>query len=130
METRYLTKFDEKGFRETSVAFGVHYANDEEKKKYLDEGYVETSDEDYDYYVGNKGSGANGTGYVRDPHTGVPVDAPPAPPVDYSELPSEKVETSTENIAALEAILAQEERIAEQDAKIAALEKQVAALKK
>ena len=130
METGYLSKFDEKGFRETSVAFGVHYTTDEEKQKYLKEGYVEVSQADHDYYVGNKGLGANGTGFVRDPLTGVPKDAPPAPPVDYSELPAEKVESSSENVAALEAILAQEERLSEYDAKIAALEKQIAALKK
>ena len=43
-------------------------------KRQLDDGYIETSDEDYAYYVGNRGAGANGTGYIRGTD-GKPTDA-------------------------------------------------------
>ena len=71
----YLCKFDEDGRRTATVVEGVHFTTKKEKKKYLDEGYIETSAEDYAYYVGNKGTGANGTGYVRGAD-GKPTDAP------------------------------------------------------
>ena len=80
METEYLTKFADSGRRETTVAGGVHYTTDEERQKYLDEGYIPTPDEDYQYYIGNRGAGDNGTGYIRDPKTGKPVSAPPHVP--------------------------------------------------
>ena len=71
----YLCKFDESGKRTATVVEGVHFTTKKEKKKYLDEGYIETSAEDYAYYVGNKGTGKNGTGYVRG-SDGKPTDAP------------------------------------------------------
>lgn len=71
----YLCKFDSDGRRTATVLSGVHFNTDAEKQKYLDDGYVETSDEDWAYYVGNKGTGANGTGYVRGAD-GKPTDAP------------------------------------------------------
>lgn len=71
----YLCKFDESGKRTATVVEGVHFTTKKEKKKYLDEGYIETSSEDYAYYVGNKGTGKNGTGYVRG-SDGKPTDAP------------------------------------------------------
>ena len=71
----YLCKFDEAGKRIATVLKGVHFKNKAEKQKYLDDGYLETSDEDYAYYVGNKGTGKNGTGYVRGAD-GKPTDAP------------------------------------------------------
>lgn len=71
----YLCKFDGAGKRTATVVDGVHFSTDEEKQKYLDDGYIETSDEDYAYYVGNRGAGANGTGYVRGAD-GKPTDAP------------------------------------------------------
>ena len=71
----YLCKFDEAGKRIATVLKGVHFKNKAEKQKYLDDGYLETSDEDYAYYVGNKGTGKNGTGYVRGVD-GKPTDAP------------------------------------------------------
>lgn len=71
----YLCKFDSDGKRTATVAESIHYSTNEEKQKYLDDGYIETSDEDYAYYVGNKGPGANGTGYVRGTD-GKPTDAP------------------------------------------------------
>lgn len=71
----YLSKFDEDGRRIATVLEGIHFSTDAEKQAYLDDGYVETSDEDYAYYVGNRGNGANGTGYVRGAD-GKPTDAP------------------------------------------------------
>lgn len=71
----YLCKFDEAGKRIATVLKGVHFKTKAEKQKYLDDGYLETSDEDYAYYVGNRGNGANGTGYVRGAD-GKPTDAP------------------------------------------------------
>ena len=71
----YLCKFDNDGKRTATVVDGIHFSTAEEKKKYLDDGYIETSDEDYAYYVGNRGTGANGTGYVRGTD-GKPTDAP------------------------------------------------------
>lgn len=73
----YLCKFDSDGKRTATVVEGVHFSTADEKQKYLDDGYIETSDEDYAYYVGNKGTGANGTGYVRGTD-GKPTDAPAA----------------------------------------------------
>ena len=71
----YLCKFDFYGNRIATVAEGIHFSTEAEKKKYLDDGYIETSDDDYAYYVGNRGAGANGTGYVRGAD-GKPTDAP------------------------------------------------------
>lgn len=71
----YLCKFDNDGKRTATVVDGVHFSTAEEKQKYLDDGYIETLDEDYAYYVGNRGNGANGTGYVRGAD-GKPTDAP------------------------------------------------------
>lgn len=71
----YLCKFDTDGKCTATVLDGVHFSTAEEKQKYLDDGYIETSDEDYAYYVGNRGTGANGTGYIRGAD-GKPTDAP------------------------------------------------------
>ena len=71
----YLCKFDDAGKRIATVVEGVHYTTTKQKKAYIKEGYIETSTEDYAYYVGNKGTGKNGTGYVRGAD-GKPTDAP------------------------------------------------------
>lgn len=71
----YLSKFDEDGRRIATVLDGIHFSTDAEKQAYLDDGYVETSEGDYAYYVGNRGNGANGTGYIRGAD-GKPTDAP------------------------------------------------------
>ena len=71
----YLCKFDEAGKRTATVVEGVHFTTKKERKAYIDQGYIETSSEDYAYYVGNKGTGKNGTGYVRG-SDGKPTDAP------------------------------------------------------
>ena len=73
----YLAKFDENGYREeTHIA--AEYTDEQKQEMYAD-GFVELSEEDWHYYVGNMGAGDNGTGYIRDAVTGKPVSAPPAP---------------------------------------------------
>lgn len=73
----YLAKFDENGNRcETYIA--AEYTEEQKQEMYA-AGYVDLSEEDWNYYVGNHGMGDNGTGYVRDITTGKPVSAPPAP---------------------------------------------------
>jgi len=115
----YLAKFDAAGRRETTIVKDVHYASDEERQKYIDDGYVPISDEDYQHYIGNRGAGDNGTGYIRDPKTGKPVSAPPAPAVD--EEP-QAPPVDTERLAVYEAMTAQEERLAAYAERITALE--------
>lgn len=78
MENKYLAKFDKEGRRITSVPLALtdDYGGEE---KLLAEGYILISDEDWQHYVGNRGTGDNGTGYIRDAETGKPVSAPPPP---------------------------------------------------
>lgn len=71
----YLSKFDSDGKRVASYPLDKTITK-EQYTKLLDEGYIEISEEDWNYYVGNNGAGANGTGYIRDVKTGKPVDAP------------------------------------------------------
>ena len=74
MENTYLCKFDSQGYRqETLLACEF---SDEEKAEKIKEGYIEISQSEWEYYVGNKGMGDNGTGYIRDPQTGKPISAP------------------------------------------------------
>ena len=115
----YLAKFDTSGRRETTVVSGVHYTTDEERQTYIDDGYIPISDEDYQHYVGNRGMGDNGTGYIRDQKTGKPVSAPPAPVVE--EAPQEPP-VDEERLAAFEAMAAQEARLIAHGERIAALE--------
>lgn len=71
----YMSLFDADGKRVTSVPCDADLT-DEKKAALETEGYVEIDEEEWSYYTGNKGTGANGTGYVRDMTTGKPVDAP------------------------------------------------------
>ena len=119
MENEYLAKFDADGRRETTVGRGIHYVTDGERQTYIDDGYIPISDDDYQHYIGNRGAGDNGTGYIRDPKTGKPVSAPPAPAVD--EEPQEPP-VDTERLAVYEAMTAQEERLAAYAERITALE--------
>ena len=126
METEYLAKFDAAGYRETTVVSGVHYSTNEERQKYIDDGYIPISDEDYQHYVGNREAGQNGTGYIRDPKTGKPVSAPPAPPV---ETEPQEPPVDEERLAAFEAMAAQEARLVAQGERLTALEAELSALK-
>ena len=126
MENEYLAKFDAAGHRETTVVSGIHYATDEERQKYIDDGYILISDEDYQHYIGNRGAGNNGTGYIRDLKTGKPVSAPPAPAVEPK--PSEPV-IDEERLAAFEAMAEQEARLIAQGERLTALEAELSTLK-
>ena len=74
MNITYFCKFNENGEREASVP-STMLNNYGGKEKLISDGYIEISDEDYQYYVGNKGQGDNGTGYIRS-STGKPISAP------------------------------------------------------
>ena len=123
----YLAKFDVVGHRESTVVSGVHYETAGGRQKYIDNGYIPISDEDYQHYIGNRGAGDNGTGYIRDPKTGLPVSAPPAPPAVEEEPQDPPVDE--ERLAAFEAMAAQEARLVAQGERIAALEAGLSALK-
>ena len=118
----YLCKFDENGKR--FAAYPVDEAMTPQKKQaYADDGYIPISDEDYQHYIGNRGAGDNGTGYIRDPKTGKPVSAPPAPAV-----PAEPVVDDI-RLAAFEAMAAQESRLMAQGERLSAVEAELSALK-
>lgn len=78
LEIKYLCKFDEEGNRTETYVTGIHFTDetDEFVQQKLADGFIWVSDEDYQYYVGNKGQGDNGTGYIRDSTTGKPISAP------------------------------------------------------
>ena len=71
----YLMKFDEEGKKIAAVPLAL--ADDwGGVEKLKNEGYIEVSDEDWNYYTGNCGDGDNDTGYIRDSITGKPISAP------------------------------------------------------
>lgn len=72
--TEYLAKFDSDGRRAATVPVDCTLT-DERKAELLADGYISITAEDWNYYVGNKGTGDNGTGYVRG-KDGKPVSAP------------------------------------------------------
>lgn len=117
----YLCKFGRIGNRKTTVISGVHYNTNAERQKYIDDGYIPISDEDYQHYIGNRGAGDNGTGYIRDPKTGKPVSAPPAPPVKAEPEPIEP-EVDDVRLAAFEAMAEQEARLITYSERLAAVE--------
>nr|UWD63277.1 MAG: hypothetical protein [Bacteriophage sp.] len=71
----YLCKFNEEGKREASIPSTLvnNYGGEEKLTK---GGYIKITTEDYQYYVGNRGEGDNGTGYIRGNITGKPISAP------------------------------------------------------
>ena len=85
----YLTKFDDSGKRITSYPVDETISKDR-YNELINDGYVEISEEDWNYYVGNTGAGENGTGYIRGAD-GKPTDAPAYTP------------STNEKIAALDA---------------------------
>lgn len=126
VENKYLAKFDINGCRETTLVKGVHYNTNEERQAYIDGGYIPIPDEDYQTYIGNCGVGDNGTGYIRDPQTGKPVSAPPAPHVE----PEPAVPpVDGERLVAFEAMAAQEARLIAQGERLTALEAELSTLK-
>ena len=111
-----LSKFSVDGMRIATVLSGIHYTADAERQKYLDDGYIPLSDEDYQHYIGNRGTGDNGTGYIRDPNTGKPVSAPPAPPVETTEEPTANVPET--ELAVMEGMVDMQNRLAALEAKM------------
>lgn len=120
MKNENLSKFDKNGNRMETVILNIHYATDEERQKYINDGYIPISDEDYQHYIGNRGAGDNGTGYIRDTKTGKPVSAPPAPAVETMETPAANVPET--EIAVMEGVVDLQNRIA-------ALEEEITRLK-
>ena len=74
----YLSKFDSDGKRITSYPLD-NSIDDKKREELIVDGYIEISEDDWNYYVGNKGGGANGTGYIRG-EDGKPTDAPACTP--------------------------------------------------
>lgn len=83
-EKGYLCKFDEIGRRGETYPACEYTA--EQKEAMIADGFVEISEEDWNYYVGNKGMGDNGTGYIRDTETGKPVSAPAYVPTKAEKI--------------------------------------------
>lgn len=108
----YLAKFDIQG-----KCMAVYLSGTRTREELAE--CVEISNDEWAYYIGNRGAGDNGTGYIRDIKTGKPVSAPPAPPVE--KAPQEPP-ADLERLAVYEAMAAQEERIAAQAERITALE--------
>lgn len=115
----YLARFDESGKCKAIYLAGTKSAEELA-------GCVEISDEEWAYYIGNRGMGDNGTGYIRDPQTGKPVSAPPAPLV---EAEPQEPPIDEERLAAFEAMAAQEARLVAQGERLTALEAKLSALK-
>lgn len=84
----YLCKFDENGNRgETYDTAGM---SKEEKQLKLDSGFIEITEEEWHYLVGNKGQGDNGTGYIYDVAAKQVKSAPPAPEPTAEEVAEQK----------------------------------------
>lgn len=81
-ETKYLCLFNSEG-RRGETYLSCEYS-ESEKQKMLEAGFVEISEEDWNYYVGNRGMGDNGTGYIR--VDGKPVSAPAHVPSKAEKL--------------------------------------------
>ena len=108
----YLAKFDDSGACRAIYLAGTKSAEETA-------GCVEISDEEWAYYIGNRGQGDNGTGYIRDPKTGKPVSAPPAPPVETTEEPTASVPET--ELAVMEGMVDMQSRIAALEAELAKL---------
>lgn len=118
MENEYLAKFDAVGHRETTVVSGVHYETEGERQKYLDDGFIPITDEDYQYYIGNRGMGDNSTGYIRDAKTGKPVSAPPAPTVTDEPQEMDVQPIPETELAVMEGMIDMQTRLAALEAKL------------
>ena len=112
-------KFNADG-RLVSIAYrGKNYSIESEYDALRAAGFLDLDAVEAAYYMGNHGTGDNGTGYIRDTKTGKPVSAPPAPPVE--EEPQE-LPVDPERLAVYEAMAAQEARLVAQAERITALE--------
>ena len=112
-------KFNADG-RLVSISYrGKNYSIESEYDALRAAGFLDLDAVEAAYYMGNRGTGDNGTGYIRDTKTGKPVSAPPAPPVE--EEPQE-LPVDPERLAVYEAMAAQEARLVAQAERITALE--------
>ena len=125
---RYLGKFSAEGKPEGFLLEGVNYKTPEEKAEKMAEGWVELTQEEWEYYTNNRGYGDNGTGYIRDPETGKPVSAPKRvyPKTELAEIARSQctsVVTANENeIAKAVALGGQDDYVAELREEIAEAE--------
>lgn len=102
----YYCKFDESGHRDDTITQWQVEAHGGEAKLLAD-GYIKVPDEDYQMYVGNKGNGDNGTGYIRG-KDGKPISAPAAEVVITT---ADKAPVNDTVVALAEAVAAQESRL-------------------
>ena len=102
----YMSLFDTDGKRVTSVPCDADLT-DEKKAALEADGYVEIDEEEWSYYIGNRGTGANGTGYVRDMTTGKPVDASAIVVTDEEKKASALSKLNTQYAAAKAELSAQ-----------------------
>ena len=114
----YLAKFDAAGRRTTTVINGIHYTTDEERQTYIKAGYIPISDEDYQTYIGNRGAGDNGTGYIRDANTGKPVSAPPTAAADPEPQEMDVQPIPETELAVMEGMIDMQTRLAAIEAKL------------
>lgn len=94
-QTTYLCKFDADG-RRTETLLTCEFT-DEEKQQKIADGYIEIDEDEWSFYVGNKGNGANGTGYIRG-KDGKPVDAPAYVPTKEERLAALDVQYDNDKI--------------------------------
>ena len=81
---KYLSKFDSDGKRITSYPLDNSIDN-KKREELIADGYIEIDEDEWSYYVGNKGNGKNGTGYIRGAD-GKPTDAPAHVPTKEERL--------------------------------------------
>ena len=80
----YLSKFDSDGKRITSYPLD-NSIDDKKREELIADGYIEIDEDEWSHYVGNKGQGKNGTGYIRGAD-GKPTDAPAYVPTKAEKL--------------------------------------------
>ena len=84
----YLCKFDENGNR--GETYDTASMSKEEKQSKLDDGFIEITEEEWHYLVGNKGQGDNGAGYIYDVANKKVKSAPAAPEPTVEEVVEQK----------------------------------------
>ena len=84
----YLCKFNPAG-RRMDTRLACEYT-DEQKQEFIDRGFIEITEEEWHYLVGNKGTGDNGTGYIYDVANKEVKSAPPAPEPAKAEVAEQK----------------------------------------
>lgn len=80
----YYCKFDTEGKRSDTVPDFIASSRGGVDKLIAD-GYIKITDDEYQYYAGNRGNGDNGTGYVRG------ADGKPISAAAYVQTTTEKL---------------------------------------